>query len=140
LESLITNVQKLTVMALAVMLMVVMLLSTIHLGVLIWEEILKPPRWLIAVQGLLEIFGYFLLVLIGVELLETLKAYVRKDVIHVRVVLEVALIAMARKVIIEEPNTVPGVTLFGIAALILALGIAFFFERQAKRETGHGIL
>ena len=139
-ESLITNVQKLTVMALAVMLMVVMLLSTIHLGVLIWQEILKPPRWLIAVQGLLEIFGYFLLVLIGVELLETLKAYVRKDVIHVRVVLEVALIAMARKVIIEEPNTVPGVTLFGIAALILALGIAFFFERQAKRETGHGIL
>jgi uncharacterized membrane protein (DUF373 family) len=140
LESVITNVQKLTVMALAVMLMVVMLLSTIHLGVLIWQEILKPPRWLIAVQGLLEIFGYFLLVLIGVELLETLKAYVRKDVIHVRVVLEVALIAMARKVIIEEPNTVPGITLFGIAALILALGIAFFFERQAKRETGHGIL
>jgi uncharacterized membrane protein (DUF373 family) len=140
LESVITNVQKLTVMALAVMLMVVMLLSTVQLGVLIWQEILKPPRWLIAVQGLLEIFGYFLLVLIGVELLETLKAYVRKDVIHVRVVLEVALIAMARKVIIEEPNTVPGVTLFGIAALILALGIAFFFERQAKRETGHGIL
>jgi len=112
----------------------------VHLGVLIVQKIWEPPRWLIAVQGLLEIFGYFLLVLIGVELLETLKAYVRKDVIHVRVVLEVALIAMARKVIIEEPNTVPGVTLFGIAALILALGIAFFFERQAKRETGHGIL
>jgi hypothetical protein len=25
-------------------------------------------------------------------------------------------------------------TLFGIAALILALGIAFYFERQAQRE------
>jgi uncharacterized membrane protein (DUF373 family) len=49
---------------------------------------------------------------------------VKKDVIHVRVVLEVALIAMARKVIIEEPNDVPSLTLFGIAALILALGIA----------------
>jgi uncharacterized membrane protein (DUF373 family) len=47
---------------------------------------------------------------------------------------------MARKMIIEEPNTVPGMTLFGIAALILALGIAFFFERLAKRETGHGLL
>jgi uncharacterized membrane protein (DUF373 family) len=58
----------------------------------------------------------------------------------VRVVLEVALIAKARKVIIEEPNTVPGLTLFGIAALILALGAAFSFERQAKRKTGHGIL
>jgi uncharacterized membrane protein (DUF373 family) len=90
------------------------------------------------VQGLLEIFGYFLLVLIGVELLETLKAYMRKDVIHVRVVLEVALIAMARKVIIEEPNAVSSMTLLGIAALILALAIAFYFERQAKREPGHG--
>jgi uncharacterized membrane protein (DUF373 family) len=140
LETLITKVQKFTVMALAIMLVVVMVLSTVHLGVLIGQEIWKPPKWLIPVQGLLEIFGYFLLVLIGVELLETLKAYVRKDVIHVRVVLEVALIAMARKVIIEEPNTVPSLTLFGIAALILALGIAFYFERQAKRETGHGIL
>ena len=139
-ETLITKVQKFTVMALAVMLAVVMVLSTIHLGVLIAQKIWEPPRGLIAVQGLLEVFGYFLLVLIGVELLETLKAYVRKDVIHVRVVLEVALIAMARKVIIEEPNAVPGVTLFGIAALILALGIAFYFERQSKRETGHGIL
>ena len=95
---------------------------------------MKPPRWLIAVQGLLEIFGYFLLVLIGVELLETLKAYLRRDVIHVRVVLEVALIAMARKVIIEEPNTVSSLTLMGIAALILALAIAFYFERQAKEK------
>jgi uncharacterized membrane protein (DUF373 family) len=136
-EAVLTKVQKLTVLTLAVMLVVVMVLSTIHLGVLIWDEILKPPRFLIPVQGLLEIFGYFLLVLIGVELIETLKAYVQKDTIHVRVVLEVALIAMARKVIIEEPNTVPGLTLFGIAALILALGIAFYFERQAKHET-HG--
>jgi uncharacterized membrane protein (DUF373 family) len=132
-ETIMTKVQKSTVLALAVMLVVVMVLSTIHLGVLIFDQIMKPPRFLIPVQGLLEIFGYFLLVLIGVELIETLKAYVKKDAIHVRVVLEVALIAMARKVIIEEPNEVPSLTLFGIAALILALGIASYFERQGKR-------
>jgi uncharacterized membrane protein (DUF373 family) len=135
LETLLTKIQRFTVLALAGMIAVVVLLSTVHLGVLIAEEIWAPPRFLIRVQGLLEIFGYFLLVLIGVELLETLKAYLKKDVIHVRVVLEVALIAMARKVIIEEPNSVPGLTLLGIAALILALGIAFYFERQAKRES-----
>jgi uncharacterized membrane protein (DUF373 family) len=138
LETLLTKVQKFTVLSLAAMLCVVVFLSTLHLGVLIAEEIWEPPRFLIRVQGLLEIFGYFLLVLIGVELLETLKAYLKKDVIHIRVVLEVALIAMARKVIIEEPNTVPGLTLFGIAALILALGIAFHVERQARREPAHG--
>jgi uncharacterized membrane protein (DUF373 family) len=133
-ETVLTKVQKLAVLTLAGMLVVVMVLSTIHLGVLIGQEILKPPRFLIPVEGLLQIFGYFLLVLIGVELIETLKAYVKKDVIHVRVVLEVALIAMARKVIIEEPNAVPSLTLFGIAALILALGIASYFERQASQE------
>lgn len=131
-EILITKVQKLVVILLAVLLTIVVLLSTVHLGFLIGEEIWKPPKYLIPVEGLLEIFGFFLLVLIGVELLETLKAYVRKNVIHVRVVLEVALIAMARKVIVEEPNNVPSLTLFGIAALILALGIAFYFERQAQ--------
>jgi uncharacterized membrane protein (DUF373 family) len=137
-ETLLTRVQKFTVLALAAMLSVVVILSTLHLGVLIAQEVWAPPRFLIRVQGLLEIFGYFLLVLIGVELIETLKAYLKKDVIHIRVVLEVALIAMARKVIVEEPNTVPGMTLFGIAALILALGIAFHVERQARREPVHG--
>jgi uncharacterized membrane protein (DUF373 family) len=122
------------VLVLAGMLIGVMVLSTIHLGVSICHEIWAPPRFLIRVQGLLDIFGYLLLMLIGVELIETLKAYVKKDAIHIRVVLEVALIAMARKVIIEEPNNVPSLTLFGIAALILALGIASHFERQAKDE------
>lgn len=132
-ETLITKVQKSIVIILALMLVVVVALSTIHLGVLIAQEVWAPPKFLIPVQGLLDIFGSFLLVLIGVELLETLKAYVRKNVIHVRVVLEVALIAMARKVIVEEPNNVPSLTLFGIAALILALAIAFYFERQARK-------
>jgi uncharacterized membrane protein (DUF373 family) len=132
-ETLITKAQKLVVFALAVLMILVVVLSTIHLGFLLAEEVWKPPKFLIPVQGLLEIFGFFLLVLIGVELLETLKAYIKKDVIHVRVVLEVALIAMARKVIVEEPNSVPSLTLIGIAALILALGVAFYFERKAQR-------
>ena len=132
LDTLLAKIQRFTVMVLAGMLLVVVVLSTAHLAVLIGEEIWKPPRFLIPVQGLLEIFGYFLLVLIGVELLETLKAYLKKDTIHVRVVLEVALIAMARKAIIEEPSTTPGLTLFGVAAPILALGIAFYFERQTQ--------
>jgi len=134
LETLLTKVQKFVVVVLAGMLAVVVVLSALHLGVLIAQEIWAPPRFLIRVQGLLEIFGYFLLVLIGVELLETLKAYLKKDAIHVRVVLEVALIAMARKVIIEEPNVVPSLTLLGIAALILALAIAFYFERQSPKQ------
>jgi len=133
-ETLLTKAQKLIAFVLGILLIVVVALSTSHLGFLIAQEIWAPPRFLIPVQGLLEIFSFFLLVLIGVELIETLKAYLRKDVIHVRIVLEVALIAMARKVIILEPSSVPGSTMFGIAALIFALAVAFYFERQAHRD------
>lgn len=133
-EKLLAKFQKLIVWVLTAMLAVIVLLSTAHLGVLIGEEVWKQPRFLISVQSLLDLFGYFLLVLIGVELLETIKSYMKEGDIHVRVVLEVALIAMARKAIIEEPHTAPGLSLFGLAALILALGVAFHFERQSERK------
>jgi uncharacterized membrane protein (DUF373 family) len=133
-ETLLTRVQKLIAFVLGILLIVVVALSTAHLGFLIAQEIWAPPRFLIPVQGLLEIFSFFLLVLIGVELIETLKGYLKNEVIHVRLVLEVALIAMARKVIILEPNSVSGSTMFGVAALIFALAVAFYFERQAHRD------
>ena len=121
-----------------ILLMVVVVVSTVHLGYLIGKEMWANPRFLIPVQGLLEVFGYFLLVLIGVELLETVKMYLKKDVIHVRVVIEVALIAMARKAITEEPHDVPPLALFGIAALILALGITSFLQRDSQDQETHG--
>ncbi|MGA9391775.1 MAG: phosphate-starvation-inducible PsiE family protein [Candidatus Sulfotelmatobacter sp.] len=133
-ETLLTKAQKVIAVALACLLLIVVVLSTIHLGLVIAEEIWQRPRFVVPVQGLIETFGFFLLVLIGVELLETLKAYFKKDALHVRIVLEVALIAMARKVIILEPDKVSGLTLFGLAALILALGVAFYCERQASEE------
>jgi uncharacterized membrane protein (DUF373 family) len=133
-ETFVTRVQTLVVSALMVLLVLVVVLSTAHLAVLVAEEIWKPPRFLIAVQGLLEVFGYFLLVLIGVELLETLKGYIKQNVVHARVVLEVALIAVARKVVTTELGAVPALTLFGVAALILALGVAYYLEGKSAHS------
>jgi len=138
LAALVSRVQAMTVAAIMILLMVVVAVSTVHLGYLIGKEMWAPPRFLIPVQGLLELFGYFLLVLIGVELLETVKMYLKKDVIHVRVVIEVALIAMARKAITEEPHDVSPLTLFGIAALILALGVTAFLHRDTQNQETHG--
>lgn len=137
LANLISGVQAITVTAIMILLMIVLVLSTLHLGYLIAKEMWEPPRFLIPVQGLLEVFGYFLLVLIGVELLETVKMYLKRDVIHVRVVIEVALIAMARKAITEEPASVPSLTLFGVAALILALAVASRFQRDTRDQESH---
>jgi uncharacterized membrane protein (DUF373 family) len=75
-----------------------------------------------------------MLVLIGVELLETIKAYLVEGVVHVEIVLEVALIAVARKVIILDLEKYGSLTLVGIAALVLALAIASYaVKRQLKK-------
>ena len=61
----------------------------------------------------------------AIELLETIKAYLLTNVIHVEIVLEVALIAIARKVIILDLDKYESLTLVGIAALIAAVALAF---------------
>jgi hypothetical protein len=39
---------------------------------------------------------------------------------------------MARKAILEEPHTVPSMSLSGLGPLTFALGVAFYFERQTE--------
>ena len=88
--------------SLVCMMMLVVALATLDLGWIITKDILTPPILLLDLDELLEIFGFFLLILIGVELLETIKAYLRDNIIHVEIVLEVAVIAVARKVIVLD--------------------------------------
>ena len=118
--------ERIVVLALIVMMMLVVLLATFELGWIIVKDIITPPMFLLEIDELLEIFGFFLLVLIGVELLETIKAYLVEHAIHVEIVLEVALIAIARKVIILDLEKFGSLTLLGIAALILAVAVAFY--------------
>jgi uncharacterized membrane protein (DUF373 family) len=122
--------ERVIVAGLILLMTAVLLLSTMDLGWMIVQDILTPPVVLLQVEELLDIFGFFLLVLIGVELLETIKAYFDEQVVHVEVVLEVAMIAIARKVITLEVKDLPSLTLVGIAAIIAALAIAFFFVKR----------
>lgn len=62
------------------MMVVVVFFSTIELGRLIVFEYFTLQPFAFNIHGLLNIFGYFLLILIGVELLETIKAYLSKRV------------------------------------------------------------
>ena len=125
--------EKIIVLSLIGMMVVVILLATVELGWVLIKDIITPPLFLLDINELLEIFGFFLLVLIGVELLETIKAYLKKGVVHVEIVLEVALIAIARKVIILNPKEYASLTLLSIAALIVALAVAY---RLMKRHGG----
>ena len=119
---------------LLVMLAVVVMLATVDLGWLIIKDILTPPVFLLDIAELLELFGAFLLVMIGLELLGTIKTYITTKSIHVEVVLLVAIIAIARKVVILEPKELDGAGLLGIAAIILALTAGYYLVRLGRRR------
>jgi uncharacterized membrane protein (DUF373 family) len=126
--------ERIIVTALIVMLGIVILLTTIELGRIIILNLISPMGLLLDVTMLLDIFGFILLVLIGIELLETMKAYFEEHIVHVEVVLEVALIAVARKVIIMDVKELSAQTVLAVAGLLLALAIGYFLEKRARQE------
>jgi len=124
--------KRFLVIIITFMMGVVLLLATIDLGYTLYVDIVdKPPYFLLNIEEMLELFGIFLLVLIGIELFETMEIYIKENVVHIEVVLTVALIALARKVIILDVKTLSSTTILGIAALILALSIGYYLIRKA---------
>ena len=61
------------------LMIVAVLVSTIELGVIVIQQLIKPPFLLLNIAEMLEVFGFFLMVLIGLELLESIKAYLDED-------------------------------------------------------------
>jgi len=117
-------------MALMGMMAVVLFLAAVDLGWMIVQSIIKPPVLLLSINELLEIFGFIMLVVIGIELLETMKTYLTEGHPHYEVVLSVAIIAIARKVIILDLKEVDSLTLIGIASIVLALTVGYFLMRK----------
>ena len=127
--------EKLIVFALVGMMALVVALATIELGWIIVKDIIEPPIFLLDINELLDIFGLFLLVLVGIELLDTIKTYLAKRELHTEVVLLVAMIAVARKVIILDEAKLSAPMLLGIAAIIVALGISYYLLKLSHTNS-----
>jgi uncharacterized membrane protein (DUF373 family) len=130
--------ERVIVGILALLIALVIMLATVDLAIDLCKDIvLSAPRFLVSVDELLEIFGHFLLILLGFELLETVKAYLREEAVHVEVVLIVALIALARKAILIEAGTTSGTTMIGIGLLMLSIavsyGVVMHFYRDPRK-------
>ncbi len=121
---------------LLVMMAGVVLLATVELGWILVKDVLTPPPFLLEIEELLELFGQFLLVLIGIELLHSMKVYVESREIHLEAVLAVAVIAVARKIVVVDPKELPEGALLGIAAVMLALTLGYYLVRRTHRENG----
>lgn len=84
-----------------------------------------------------EVFGAFLLILIGLELMKTVVMYLEDHELHVEVVFTVAMIAIARHAISLNIETVSPMTLLGMAGLIAGLAVGYyFFRKSASLKSG----
>ncbi len=117
--------------SLLVMMAIIVALTTIDLGWSIIQDVMTAPVLRLDVSQLVDLFSMFLLVLIGVELLETVKAYMIDKSVHVEVIVSVGLVAITRKVVLLEPKTLDGLSLIGIAAIIAALAGAYWALRRS---------
>ncbi|HUM80170.1 MAG TPA: phosphate-starvation-inducible PsiE family protein [Methanothrix sp.] len=126
--------QKIIIAILTILMGLVVMLATLELIYVIAFDILSPPLVLLDADELLDIFGYFLLILIGIELLETFSIYLHERAINVQVVLLVAMIALARKVIILDAEEIPSLNLIAIGFIILSLAAGYYLVKRSQDE------
>src|SRR5512137_1943301 len=122
--------EKLVYGILMALLMFVLAASLIELVWYIYNSLANAPSFLLETHELIAVLGAFLLVLIGVELLDTIKAYFHENSIHVEIVVLLAIIAMARKVIILDPTSMSasefGFELMGIGVIVVGLAAGYY--------------
>lgn len=111
---------------------IVVFLATLELGYILVKDFLTPPILFLEIDELLEIFGMFMLVLIGLELFESIHIYDQQRMIRVETVIVVAMIAVARKVIILDYKSLSSLTLLEIGIGILCLGLTYLFVKTKR--------
>ena len=80
-----------------------------------------------------EIFGLFLSVLIALEILENITAYLKRHEVQMELVIVTSLTAVARKIIILDLEKVTGTQLVGLSLAVLALSISYWIVRSLHR-------
>lgn len=130
-ERLLKGFERTIVLSLVGLMMVTVLVATIELAVTLYRKLMQPPVYLLDIQEMQEVLGFFLMVLIGLELLGSIKTYLVQDRVHAEVVFLVAIVAVVRKVIILDHRDMAPGSLYGIAAIIVALGAGYYLMRRA---------
>jgi uncharacterized membrane protein (DUF373 family) len=92
----------------------------------IYQHLMEPPFMILKITDMLDTFGAFLAVLIAIEIFLNITLYLREDVIHVKLVVATALMAIARKVIVFDFSELSHEHVLATGAVVLALGITYW--------------
>jgi uncharacterized membrane protein (DUF373 family) len=112
-------------------LFLVMLVASIQLVAQVVVGLLTPGlSWF--GNRLIELLGDLLSLLIGLEVLQNITAYLRRRVVQIELVLVTAITAVARKVIVLPPGSEnKPLLLLGLGVAVLCLAGAYWLVLQA---------
>lgn len=129
------SVEVLVSKVLSLAMILVIIVSVCDLLIFLTKELINDPQTLLK-DTLFVIFGLFLNVLIALEILENITAYLKKHVIQVELVIVTSLIAVSRKIIILDLEKKTAADLIGLAAAIFALSISYLIVRYSNKANG----
>ncbi|MEG4489684.1 phosphate-starvation-inducible PsiE family protein [Microcoleus sp. D2_18a_B4] len=117
---------------LSLAMILVIIVSVADLVIFLTQELVNHTDNFLK-DTLFVIFGLFLNVLIALEILENITAYLKKHVIQVELVIVTSLIAVSRKIIILDLEKKTAADLIGLATAIFALSISYLIVRSTNR-------
>lgn len=114
------------VRALAVLMMLVIWWGVADVVYVLVERMSVHPYMLLNISDILATFGAFMAVLIAIEIFVNIVSYLQENVIHIKIVLATAFMAVARKVIVLDYKEISADYVYATAALVLALSVAYW--------------
>jgi uncharacterized membrane protein (DUF373 family) len=121
------------VRALAVLMTGVIVFGVADVCYVLYQRLMSEPVGFLEITDILATFGAFMAVLIAIEIFVNIVSYLRDDVIHVRIVLATALMAIARKVIILDYSTTSPQYIYATAAVVAAMALAYWLVVRTPR-------
>jgi uncharacterized membrane protein (DUF373 family) len=120
------RVIRVAVKVLAVLMVIIILFAVGDVIYVFYERLKLPPLFLLDVNDIFQLFGTVMVVLIAIEIFINIRLYLGTDVLPIRLVIATALMAISRKVIIMDLDTITPPYIMGIAAVALSLGITYW--------------
>lgn len=120
--------------ALSLGMVVVVLVSVFDLYVYLIDDLFSNQIGAFSTT-LVQIFGLFLNILVALEVLENITAYLREHVVQVELVIATSLTAVARKIIIFDFNKNTSAELLALSVGIFALSISYLIVRNSTSKS-----
>ena len=127
------KIEVLVSKVLSLLMVGVILLAVLDLIIFLYQNLLDKEAGFLK-STLFEIFGLFLNVLIALEILENITAYLQKHVLQAELVIVTSLIAVSRKIIILDLEKKSAEDLIALAIAVLALSISYLIIRLSNKS------